>query len=98
MHKPMKVSVTKKVTVKLPKVPGAAKHKAKSASPHMRMRHLSPMGHSAFGTPPGQSGGPAFPPAGGAPDAGAPPMAFGAGAPATGDLGPGGNAPMPGGM
>lgn len=91
MHK---MTVTKKVTVKVPKGFGAKEKKAKPASPHFRMRHLSPMGHSTFGTPPGQSGGPAFPNSV-PPDAGGPPAAFGA---PPGDMGPGGGAPPVPGM
>ncbi len=93
MSKSMKITAAKKFTAKGPKVSGPPKHKTKPSSPHMKMRHLSPMGQSAFGTSPGESGGAAFPPAGGAPLSGAPPMAFGAGAP---DAPGGGAPPVPG--
>lgn len=89
-----KMSASHGAKVSIPKAPGAKKHKAKASAPHFRMRHLSPMGHSSFGTPPGESGGPAFPssvPAG----SGGPAAAFG---PPGGDMGPGGAAPpAPGG-
>lgn len=54
----------KRISVKGAKVHGAKQPTKKPSAPHLKMRHLSPMGKSAYTPGPADAGAPAFPPAG----------------------------------